>query len=175
MRFSVDPVFSLLAIAALALLFGSAALAKLRDRARFTAVLEAYDVLPAPMARILAVGLPFMELAVAIGLFVTQFRPVAAGTAGALLLIYGAGIAWNLARGRRDIDCGCEGFGQRRPIAPWMLVRNAILIGVAAVAGAVPTARPVVLTDVLTIAGGLAVFVLIYFAADRLLAPRALA
>ena len=56
-----------------------------------------------------------------------------------------------------------------------MLVRNALLIGVVAVAGAVPTARPVVLADVLTIAGGLAVFVLVYFAADRLLAPRGFA
>lgn len=175
MRLSVDPVFSLLAIAALALLFGSAALAKLRNRARFAAVFEAYDVLPVPIAKVLAVVLPFIELAVAIGLFVTQIRSAAAGAAGALLLIYGAGIAWNLARGRRDIDCGCEGFGERRPIAPWMLVRNALLIGVVAVAAAVPTARPVVLTDVLTIAGGLAVFVLVYFAADRLLAPRGFA
>jgi hypothetical protein len=175
MRLAVDPVFPLLAIASLALLFGSAALAKLRDRTRFAAVLEAYDVLPVSIAKVLAVVLPFIELAVAMGLFVTQFRSVAAGAAGTLLLIYGAGIAWNLARGRRDIDCGCEGFGQRRPIAPWMLFRNALLIVVAALAGAVPTARPVVLTDVLTIAGGLAVFVLVYFAADRLLAPRGFA
>jgi hypothetical protein len=168
----VDPVFGLLASAALALLFAAAGIAKLRDRARLAAVLEAYDVLPRILARGVAILLPFVELAVAGGLLVNITRPIAAWAAGDLLFIYGAGIALNLVRGRRDIDCGCEGFGERRPIAGWMLVRNALLIGLAAVAGAPQTERIIELTDVLTIFGGLAAFVLIYFAADELLARR---
>jgi hypothetical protein len=47
-----------------------------------------------------------------------------------------------------------------------------LLIGFAAVAGAPQTERIIELTDVLTIFGGLAAFVLIYFAADELLARR---
>jgi hypothetical protein len=175
MSLAIDPVVSLLAIAALALLLASAAIAKLRDLPRFASVIAAYDVLPQPPARIVAVGLPFIELGIALGLLVTQVRWVAAGAAGGLLFIYGAAIGLNLARGRRDLDCGCEGFGQRRPIAGWMLVRNALLIGIAALAVAPQAPRSLVPTDLLTLCGGLAAFVLIYFAADALLAPRRLA
>jgi hypothetical protein len=169
---SVDPVFSLLAVAALALLLASSAVAKIKDSARFAAVLEAYEVMPRSFARVVAVVLPFIELAVAFGLFVTRFRSAAAAAAAGLLLIYGAAMGLNLARGRRDLDCGCEGFGRRRPIAPWMLLRNGLLICVAAVAGVPATARAIEWTDAFTIAGGLAAFVLIYFAADQLLASR---
>src|SRR5258705_4745249 len=126
--------------------------------------------MPGSFARRRAVLLPFIELAVVFGLFVTQFRPVAAAAAAGLLLIYGAAMGVNLLRGRRDIDCGCEGFGRRRSIAPWMLVRNSVLMLVAAVAGATSNARAIEWTDALTIAGGLAAFAMIYFAADQLLA-----
>jgi hypothetical protein len=172
MSLAIDPVFSLLAVAALALLFAAAAVAKIRDRARFAAVLEAYELLPRSFTRGAAVLLPFIELAVAFGLFVTPFRSIAAAAAAGLLLIYGAAMGVNFARGRRDIDCGCEGFGRRRPIAPWMLVRNGVLMLVAAIAGATSTVRAIEWTDALTIAGGLAAFALIYFAADQLLAAR---
>ncbi|MGH8263994.1 MAG: MauE/DoxX family redox-associated membrane protein [Steroidobacterales bacterium] len=172
MSFTVDPVFSLLAIAALALLFATAAVAKIRDRVRFAAVLETYEVMPRSFTRGAAVWLPFIELTVAFGLFVTQVRPVAAAAAAGLLFIYGAAMGVNLARGRRHIDCGCEGFGRRRSIAPWMLVRNGVLMVVAAVAGATSSTRAIEWTDALTIAGGLAAFAMIYFAADHLLASR---
>jgi hypothetical protein len=175
MTLAVDPVFSLLALAALALLFASAALAKLRDRERFAAIVDAYQVLPPGLARMTAVLLPFIELAAALGLFVTQVRPLGIAVCAGLLFIYASAIALNLARGRRDIDCGCEGFGRRRPIAGWMLVRNALLIAIAAVVVAPPAPRALQLTDVLTIMGGLAAFVLIYVAADELFAPRRLA
>lgn len=172
MSLTVDPVFPLIAVAALALLFAAAALAKIRDRVRFAAVLEAYEVMPRSFTGSAAVVLPFIELAVAFGLFVRQVRPAAASAAAGLLLIYGAAMGVNLARGRRDIDCGCEGFGRRRPIAAWMLVRNGVLTLVAAVAGATSTARAIEWTDALTVAGGLAAFAMIYFSADQLLAAR---
>ena len=172
MSLTVDPVFSLLAVAALALLFATAAVAKVRDRVRFAAVLAAYELVPRPFARGAAVLLPFIELNVAFGLFVKQVRPAAATAAAGLLLIYGAAMGVNLARGRQDIDCGCEGFGRRRSIAPWMIMRNALLMLVAAVAGAPSTARDIEWTDAVTIACGLAAFAMIYFAADRLLASR---
>ena len=175
MTLAVDPVLSLLALAALGLLFASAALAKLRDRERFAAIVEAYQVLPSGLVRPAAAVLPFIELAAALGLFVTQVRPLAIATSAGLLFIYASAIALNLARGRRDIDCGCEGFGRRRPIAGWMLVRNVLLMAIAVVAVAPPAPRALQLIDVLTIAGGLAAFVLIYFAADELFAPRRLA
>ena len=56
-----------------------------------------------------------------------------------------------------------------------MLVRNGFLIAIALVAAAPPVPRVLQLVDVLTIAGGLAAFVLIYVAADEIFAPRRLA
>jgi Methylamine utilisation protein MauE len=169
----VDPVFGLLAAAAVALLLGAAGGAKLRNLTRFTAVLEAYDVMPTALAWIVAVVLPFIELTLAVCLLVNITRPSAAVAAACLLFIYGAGIAVNLVRGRRDLDCGCEGFGRRRSIAGWMVARNALMIAVAALAGAPQSARALEVTDVLTIFGGLAAFALVYFAADELLGRSA--
>lgn len=169
MMFDIDPVFGWLATAALSLLFAAASVAKLRDLTRFSGVLEAYAVLPAALVPLIARLLPLLEIVVAVGLVWPMTRNGAAWGAGGLLFIYGAGIALNLARGRRDLDCGCEGFGRRHPIAGWMLARNALIIGLAALAGAPATARALVATDLLTIAGGLAAFAFVYFAADELL------
>ena len=52
----------------------------------------------------------------------------------ALLLTYAIAIAINLARGRRDLDCGCAGPNERRPIAAWMVWRN---VGIAILLAAV--------------------------------------
>lgn len=169
MTLDVDPVFGLLATAALALLLAAASVAKLRDLTRFRGVLEAYAVLPSALVPLLARLLPVLEITLAIGLIWPVSRNGAAWGAGGLLFIYGAGIALNLARGRRDLDCGCEGFGRRHPIAGWMLVRNASMIGLAVLAGAPATVRAIEPMDLLTIAGGLAALAFVYFAADELL------
>lgn len=172
MRPDIDPVFGLLATAAVSLLMAAAGVAKLRDLTRFSAVLEGYAVLPPALVPLIARLLPALEVAIAIGLIWPVTRNGAAWAAGGLLFIYGAGLGLNLARGRRDLDCGCEGFGRRHPIAAWMLVRNALMIGLAALAGAPASARAIEATDALTIAGGLAAFALVYFAADELLGQR---
>ena len=49
-----------------------------------------------------------------------------------LLAIYTGAIASNLARGRREIDCGCFASSARVPLSPWLIARNLILIAAAA-------------------------------------------
>jgi len=163
----MDPAIVLLAKAALTLLFGAAAFHKLRASREFLGVVAAYRLTPEHLGRAIARLLPVLELAVAIGIWITPAR-VAASLLGAVLLaIYAAAIGINLARGRRDIDCGCTVSG-RSPIGWWMVARNAVLTGVALIAMAPIASRTLTPTDGLTVVGGLCVMTLLYIAADGL-------
>src|SRR5262249_14927936 len=61
--------------------------------------------------------------------------------AAALLGLYAAAIAVNLARGRRHLDCGCTGPALRRPISGWLVLRNLVLVAIAP-ADLAPLATP---------------------------------
>lgn len=170
---TLDPAVACLIVACAGLLFLIAAIHKLRDLRRFSEVFAAYRLLPGPMplARRVAPAVPALELAAAVGLLFDNLRVPALWIGIALMLIYGAGIAINLARGRRDLDCGCAGPYDRRPIAAWMIWRN---IGIAIVlAGALLpwSERPLVLTDAVTVGFGTACCALVYLCLDRLLTP----
>ncbi len=171
----IDPALGSLFSIGLALLFASAAFHKFRDLGRFSLVLAAYRVIPGGPAHRLAWSFPCTELAVALALPWPPVRAWAALAASGLLLVYAAGMALNLARHRRDLDCGCAAAGRRRPIAAWMVWRNLIL-ALASVAAALPRApRPLAGADLLTVAAGALAAVALYAAVDRLLgevAPR---
>jgi hypothetical protein len=153
------------------LLFLVAALHKLRDLRRFGEVFVAYQLLPMAAGRLLAPVVPALELAVAVGLLFDNSRMPALWLGVALMVAYGAGIAINLARGRRDLDCGCAGPNDRRPIAGWMVWRN-LSIAVLLAAVLLPwSTRPLVLTDGVTVGFGTACCALVYLSLDRLLAP----
>jgi hypothetical protein len=171
----IDPAVGALLAGAFALLFGSAALHKLSDLARFTAAFRAYEVVPLRLSGVSLV-VPVLELAVAVALLPAGSRSGAAAVGAALLLAYAAAIAVNLIRGRRDLDCGCAGPGERRPIGAWMVGRNLLLAGLL-LALLLPLApRALGVTDALTIGAGTAVAALLYMSLDVLLAhvaPRA--
>ena len=65
-------------------------------------------------------------------------------------LVYAAAVGMNLARGRRDIDCGCAGFGRRQSLHEWLLARNLLYVVIAGGAALVPVARPLTWFDALT-------------------------
>jgi uncharacterized membrane protein len=164
----LDPAIGLLIIGCCALLFASASLHKLRDLARFTEVLRAYRLLPPGAARF-ATLVPFAELTIAAGLIVPATRQAAALAGLALLVVYAAAIAVNLARGRRELACGCGGPDDERPIAPWMVGRNlllALLLGTTVLRWSTRALLP---TDLITVGGGAAVATLLYVCLDRLL------
>jgi Methylamine utilisation protein MauE len=165
----IDPAIGALLAGALALLFVSAALHKLRSLAQFAAALRAYRVLPQALAGF-AWLVPLLELTIGAGLLARSSRPGACVAGAALLVVYAAAIAVNLQRGRRDLACGCGGPNERRPIAPWMVWRNLLL---AALLGALLlpwSARPLDAADGLTIGAGTAVAALLYMSLERLLA-----
>lgn len=171
-----DPIFVITAALAVAVTLASAATHKLRASARFASQLEDYQLLPQALVRPVARTLPWIEAALAFALLVPAARHLAALGAAALLASYGLAIGINLWRGRRDIDCGCAGPEQAQPIRPLLLARNAILVGLALVASLPPLSRSLGVFDAFVVIAASAVALLIYAAAEGLLAngPRLL-
>jgi Methylamine utilisation protein MauE len=170
----IDPAVGALVVGCFALLFASAALHKLRSPAQFAAILRAYRVLPAGALRG-AWLVPWLELGVAAGLLAAATRLLAAAAAAGLLVCYAGAIALNLARGRRELACGCGGPDDERPIAPWMVARNLTLALLVAISAGAWRARPMLPTDAVTVGAGIAAASLLYMSLDRLLgrvAPR---
>jgi hypothetical protein len=166
----IDPVWSLAPRAGLALLLASAAVAKLRDLGGFSAALAGYRLLPVALVRPVSVGFVTAELALALGLWQPELRVICALGIASLLSLYGLAIAINLARGRRDIDCGCGGPLGRQTLSEALLLRNALLAG-AALAAALPVApRALGWLDLWTLIGSVAAAAALYGAANALLA-----
>jgi len=165
----MDPAYSLLAALALALLFATSAYHKLRDLRRFEAILANYRLLPSRITAAAAPAFPLVEIGLATALVIPGTGGPASLAAAALLGVYSLAIGINLARGRRDIDCGCGGDAGQS-IGPGLLARNALLIAIA-IGAAVPApigARDLSVFDVLTIAFGLATLALVWQAAGQI-------
>jgi len=165
----MDPGLGYLIAVAIALLYGHAALHKWRSPARFTATIDAYRLVPRAMSPLLGILVPLLETSIAGGLLIGVTRPYAAAGGAVVLLVYAVAIGINLQRGRVDLDCGCTGPAERRPIAAWMIGRNAMLAGILATVAAPWAPRPLTAIDGVTIVGGLVTCLLVYTAVDRLL------
>jgi hypothetical protein len=158
----MDPVIALALRAGLTLLLAGAALAKLRDLHGFAAAVAGYRLLPAKLARPAAAGFVGAEAALAAGLWLAP-APAAYGAA-ALLALYAAAIGVNLARGRRDIDCGCGGPLGRQALSETLVLRNLVLAG-AALACALPLApRALAWLDAVTLGAAVASLAALYVA-----------
>jgi len=166
----MDPVLLAMLRGALALLFLSAAVHKLRSPVTFRAQLTDYRLVPERATGAAAAAVVAGELATGFALVLPPLRASAGGAALGLLCVYSGAIALNLVRGRRDIDCGCSGPALRQPLTPWLLARNALLAGVAAACLAPVAARALVWLDSVTVAGGVLVLASLYAASNRMLA-----
>jgi hypothetical protein len=172
----LDPVVEHVLRGSLALLLATGAIGKARGFALFRAAVEGYALLPARLAGAAAAFFAATEGALGAALLAPArfgLRPAALAGAAALFALYGGAIAINLARGRREIDCGCGGAAAHVPLSGWLLARNAILVAMAlaCLRGASP--RPLGAVDALAIAGGVSVLALVWTAAHGLLASAA--
>ena len=165
-----DPIFIIASAIAIAVLLASAATHKVRAPARFARQLADYQLLPDSLVRPFARLVPLLELAIAFALLVPVSRGWAALSAASLLALYAAAIGINLWRGRRDIDCGCAGPDQAQPLRPVLLLRNSVLVVLALLASVAPIARDMTVFDGFVTVAAAAVALLIYAAADGLLA-----
>ena len=169
----LDPAIEVVLRGGLALLFGATAFEKARDFNGFRAALIGYALLPERLAGAIAALLASSEAALAIALgapAALELRATALVASAALLALDGAAIAVNLARGRRDIECGCGGPASRQPLSEWLLARNALLLAAALVCRGGAASRPLVWVDALTVGGGIAVLAATWLAVHRLLA-----
>ena len=129
---------------ALAAVFAFAGLAKLRDLDATRTAIAAFGA-PGRLVGPLALAIPVAELAVAALLLPATTRVAGAGGALALLAIFSAAIAVNLALGRTP-DCNCFGSLHSGPTSRLTLARNGLLAGVGvavlatSVAGHTPSA-----------------------------------
>jgi hypothetical protein len=170
----MDPVVGLALRALVTLLLGGAALAKLRDLRAFAAAVAGYRLLPTALAAPAATAFVAAELALAAALW-SPLRAAAALGAAALLALYAAAIAVNLARGRRDIDCGCGGPLGRQTLSEGLVLRNLVWTG-AALACALPEApRALAWLDLVTLGAAVAAGAALHAAASALLARPAAA
>ena len=115
----------------LAAVFLVAAFAKLADLAGSRAALRAFGV-PARLSGPVGVLLPLAELAVALALVPAASAWWGAIGALVLLLVFVAGIGYNLAHGRTP-ECHCFGQLHSAPAGPSTLVRNLVLAALAGV------------------------------------------
>jgi len=167
---AIDPAVSASLRGALALLFAAAALHKLRDPGVFRAALADYALLPAAAVAPAARLLPALELAAAAALLVPAWAVPGGLGAAALLAVYGGAIAVNLARGRRDVACGCLGPAAEQPLSGALLIRNGVLVAAALLAACPASARAWTGLDALTVPVAVAAAAGLYAAWEGLLA-----
>lgn len=175
MNFPLDPVVAALLALGGAVLFGWAAVHKLRSREAFVATLGQYQLLPQSIVGIAALALAAAELATAAMLLWPASRSIGGALGASLLVIYASAIAINLARGRDDLDCGCG--MQPRVIGGWMVARNLIVAASLALLWLPTSGRAMGPADFATIAAALVIGALLYSSIDLLLGravPRAL-
>lgn len=126
----MSPLLQLFCAWFLAVLLAGAAVHKLRDRAGFLQTLAAYRLLPQPVLRPAIYALATVESLTAVALMTGEWRMAGGIAALLLMLLYGAAIGINLARGRTTIDCGCS--ATETPINAVLVVRNMVLALMAA-------------------------------------------
>ncbi|MGH0033193.1 MAG: MauE/DoxX family redox-associated membrane protein [Myxococcota bacterium] len=165
---ALDPVVHEALRCSLALLFAAAAFHKLRDLPAFAATLGDYRLLPRAAGRPASVAVVAAEAAAA-GALLLDLTPLGPALACTLLALYAGAIGWNLARGRRHIDCGCTGpLGRRQTLAPWLLWRNAVLCGAALLLLVDTASRAVSWLDAPALLGSVAFLALLWNAIPRL-------
>lgn len=141
------------------LVFLSAGLAKLRHRELVRGVVANYRLLPDALVGPVAALLPLAEVAIALVLL-GGVGPLAAAPAIVLLLAFAGGMAINLRRGRRHIDCGCGRSQLRQPLSWQLVARNGVLVVLL-----LPALQPIPAAAgadlVIGLAGGVSLFVLV--------------
>lgn len=164
----IDPVFPLALRVALALLFAGAAVHKLREHEAFRAALAEYALLPRAALAPVSALLPGLELASVVALIVWP----SAGAAGiaTLLLLYAGAMAVNVARGRRDLDCGCGGPAGGQRVGPGLVLRNVVLAALALAIALPVRERALGAVDAVTVLGLVSTFAASWAATQHLAA-----
>lgn len=170
---ALDPALGWIFRLFLASIFARAVYAKIRFPNQFADALRGYELVPARLASPLAAALIAIEFVIAVALLVPEFSLLASIMGALVLALYSVAIGINLARGRRDIDCGCAGPSARQTLHEALIARNVIYIGFALAAAAPVSLRSANWLDGLTIGFGVLVLFTLAVAIDGLAALAA--
>lgn len=111
----------------LAGVFGYAGVIKLRDPAGFAAEIAGYRLLPEMVETWLAVYLPWLEVAIGLGVLLPRTVRGAALLQAALMVIFIVALSLAWARGL-DITCGCFGGEAKAVNYPWLIGRDVVIL-----------------------------------------------
>lgn len=108
-----------------------AGLTKVTATQEMVLAVDAYDVLPEALVRPVAVGLPWLEVALGAFLVLGAFVRFSAVVSAGLLVVFLAGMVQAKARGLA-IDCGCFGGGGPGEGVSWVdILRDVGFLAVA--------------------------------------------
>lgn len=167
LAFAADPVAVGTLVGALSLVMFAAAWHKFSEADAFAGALAAYRLVPQPAVAAAARALPVTEAALGVGMLIPATRAWALIVLAALVALYALAIGINLARGRRDIDCGCG--GESHPLSWGLVLRNVVLAAAALLASRPTVERSMDWIDALTLVLGVLAFYAFYVMADELL------
>ena len=151
----------------LVLLFIRALLHKVSDLVRFTGFLGNYNVVPHASLTIAAYGLIAVEGLIVLLLVTPQFNQLGAILAIGVLFLYAAVIALNVAKGNREIECGCGGPAM---LLSYRLVLRNIVLAAIALSLVFSIYGPIAMTDTAVAVACGAILYLLYVVAEQLLA-----
>ena len=168
----IDPVILLVLRLTLAFIFVTALAHKLKDPRAFSAVVAEYQLLPSVLLIPGTAALLLLEVLVVLALVLPGLGHFGAWGAVASLTLYAGAMSVNLARGRRDIDCGCSGPALRQQLSEWLVLRNATLVALAVLAAQPTTGRVLSGWDASTIVFGVVALLLLYSTGNHLIANQ---
>ena len=147
----IDPSVALACRVLGALVFATAAGAKVRHHRELAGVVANYHLLPEALAAPVAWLIVGLEILTAVSLVSAVGLAAGAALAIALLCAFALAMGVNLARGRREIDCGCFQSGLRQRLSAGLIVRNLLLAAamIPLFGAAGPLSRPLQWADAL--------------------------
>ena len=173
----LDPLVFRLISMLFALLLITAAVNKLGNRQQFQGIVANYQLLPVGLTGLASVLIPLTEIVLGLGWVLAWRIDLIATATVSLLAVYALAMGLNLARGRTYIDCGCgmqagkagSSASSEQQLSLWLVLRNIVLILMAAVAATGVGQRSIVLVDYFSIIVATLALVILYGAFHQLL------
>jgi len=109
-------------------LFISSAYSKLSNKNYFIKSIKEYQILPVFMVKPAAILIVVVEMLSGLMVLIPKTHGIGLFFMMLLLVSYSSAIGINLLRGRKYLDCGCNGPDNRTPISVSLLLRNAGLM-----------------------------------------------
>jgi hypothetical protein len=157
---TIDPSIALACRVLGTLVFATSAGAKVRHHRELAGVVANYRLLPEALAAPAAWIILALEILAALSLASGVRLEAGAALAIALLCVFALAMGINLARGRRQIDCGCFQSGLRQSLSAPLIARNLLLAAAMAplFEAEGPLARPLQFID--SLGAGMAAYAL---------------